>query len=236
MVIIVCVLSLIFIAIGFVITPNNARYLLSGYNTMSEEERAKIDIVTYLRFFKRFHIFLGMSLLVVVLGLHFWIDEDAAGVVLVMYPLLAYLFFAVKSSRGMVGRKQRKTVFLPVVLMIVVIIGVTMLLRNGTEANPIELSSEELIIEGMYGERIPRKSIKTVELVDELPKITLRTNGFAMGSHKKGKFKTKEGKIVTLLINTKNKPYLKLKTEKREIYINSGDISARELYQKIKEN
>ncbi len=204
---------------------------------MSEEERAKIDIAAYLRFFKRFHVFLGISLLISVLVLHFLIDKDAAGIVMVLYPLMAYLFFVVKSRRTATATKQqRRIAILPIGLMVVVIIAVTMLLRNGTEANPIKVTREELIIDGMYGEQIPRKSIKAVELVDELPKIALKTNGFAMGNHKKGKFKTKEGKIITLLVNTKNKPYLKLKTDTREIYISSGEVSASDLYQKLKEN
>lgn len=43
-------MGLLFIAIGNILTLGNAKYLLSGYNTMSDEERMKVDIepvVTY---------------------------------------------------------------------------------------------------------------------------------------------------------------------------------------------
>lgn len=40
--------SLIFVALGFLVTEKNAKYLLSGYNTLSKEERKKFD-------FKKIH-------------------------------------------------------------------------------------------------------------------------------------------------------------------------------------
>ncbi|MBS9767294.1 MAG: DUF3784 domain-containing protein [Flavobacteriaceae bacterium] len=43
----IVLLSVIFIAIGFIVTENNAKYLLSGYNAMSEEERKKVNIKAF---------------------------------------------------------------------------------------------------------------------------------------------------------------------------------------------
>ena len=48
-------MSLSYLVVAFVITPANARYLLAGYNTMSEEKRQAFDIERYLTiFFKPF--------------------------------------------------------------------------------------------------------------------------------------------------------------------------------------
>ena len=41
-------MSLSYLAVAFLITPVNARYLLAGYNTMSEEKRRAFDIDGYL--------------------------------------------------------------------------------------------------------------------------------------------------------------------------------------------
>ena len=62
MILIALIISFIFCSVGFIVTRNNAKYILSGYNTMSEADRSNIDIEAYLRSFKRFHIFLGSSL------------------------------------------------------------------------------------------------------------------------------------------------------------------------------
>ncbi|MDC1010383.1 DUF3784 domain-containing protein [Flavobacteriaceae bacterium] len=51
--------GLLFIIISKVINRENAKMLLSGYNTMSKSEREKFDIDGYLNFFKPFFFKLG---------------------------------------------------------------------------------------------------------------------------------------------------------------------------------
>ena len=46
--------SLVYLLIGLGINKKNARYLLSGYNTMSQAKRDAFDIDRYLKFFKSF--------------------------------------------------------------------------------------------------------------------------------------------------------------------------------------
>lgn len=46
--------SILFWTIAHFLNKENAKYLLSGYNTMSEEERKKFDIEQYLILFKKF--------------------------------------------------------------------------------------------------------------------------------------------------------------------------------------
>lgn len=84
-------LSLLFVAIGLALTENNAKYILSGYNTMSEEDRKKVDIKAYIPFFRKFHIFLGASLLLLGSALTYLISEEAGGIFLSIYPILGYI-------------------------------------------------------------------------------------------------------------------------------------------------
>mgnify|MGYP003340415376 FL=1 len=53
-------ISLVYLLIGLGINKKNARYLLSGYNTMSQAKRDAFDIDRYLKFFKSF--FKGLAL------------------------------------------------------------------------------------------------------------------------------------------------------------------------------
>ncbi|MDG2387531.1 MAG: DUF3784 domain-containing protein, partial [Flavobacteriaceae bacterium] len=46
--------SALYYAIGHFINKENSKYLLSGYNTMSDEKRKKFDIEGYLKIFKPF--------------------------------------------------------------------------------------------------------------------------------------------------------------------------------------
>ena len=51
---------LVYLLIGLGVNKKNARYLLSGYNTMSQAKRDAFDIDRYLQFFKSF--FKGLAL------------------------------------------------------------------------------------------------------------------------------------------------------------------------------
>ncbi len=48
------IVSLIYLAIGFLVNKQNASYLIAGYNIMGKEQRSKFDIDRYLIFFKSF--------------------------------------------------------------------------------------------------------------------------------------------------------------------------------------
>lgn len=88
--IIICVL---FIALAFILTENNAKYLLAGYNTMSPEERKKVDIKGLIAYFKRFFIFLGVSLMIVGLTAGYYLSEKEYGFNLqLLYHHCLYLF------------------------------------------------------------------------------------------------------------------------------------------------
>ena len=59
--IVLLITSLSYVGIAFLINEKNAKYLLSGYNTMSEPEKEKFDIKSYLIFFKKYWINLGFT-------------------------------------------------------------------------------------------------------------------------------------------------------------------------------
>lgn len=90
--------SLIFLGVAFAITKENASHFLSGYNTMSEKEREKFDLSKYLTFFRQFHIFLAISYFMVTVGFHYLVSPEMAKIVLVAYPILAYIYFVIRGN------------------------------------------------------------------------------------------------------------------------------------------
>src|SRR5690606_31976420 len=80
-------------------TENNAKYLLSGYNMMSEEDRKDVDIKAYIPYFRNFHIILGISLTVLGTFLVYFVSESAGGIFLTVYPIVAYIYFISTSSK-----------------------------------------------------------------------------------------------------------------------------------------
>ena len=64
----------IFVIIAYTINEKNAKYLLSGYNTMSKEKQERFDLKNYLIFFKKF--FLNLTLYSFLIFLLFYILYD----------------------------------------------------------------------------------------------------------------------------------------------------------------
>lgn len=226
-------LSVVFISMGFLVTKNNARYILSGYNTMSEEQRSLVDIDSYLNFFKKFHLFLGISFFILVIGTSLF-NENMAAIFLGVYPLLAYCFFIVKGSNYFTNVKNSRIWTKIVVgILLLTTCGVGYLFFNGFKNNEILLEGSNLEITGMYGEKISRDKILNVKLVEELPEIVMKSNGFGADDFRKGYFKTKDRKTVKLFVNKKEKQILLLNTVEGDIYFSSIEEAPENLLLRI---
>lgn len=227
-------LSLLFVIIGVIITKENAKYLLSGYNTMSDTEREKVDIVKYITLFKRFHIFLGVSLLVVGGLLYYIIDSITTVIFMTIYPLLAYTYFMWTARRympvsGTVYKASLITVFLAAILVVFMFV-------KGLQENKLIFDNEKIELVGWYGETVKYSEVSTLELVNELPAIESKSNGFAIGSVRKGYFRTSQGEKIKLIINADKKPIIQIiKKDGSKIYYASGTLANEEIYKGITE-
>ena len=226
--------GLLFIAMAFLITENNSKYLLSGYNTLSESERTKVDIKSYIPYFKKFHLYLGISFIVIGLLLHYAVGESASGIFIGVYPILAYIYFMRESNKYWKGSSSQwnKIGLYVLVATLILVVG---LLAMGFKENKVIISTNNIEFQGSYGEILNASEIQSVALVDHLPKITSKTNGFAMGSIKKGYFKTNKGENVKLILNSESKAYLLFtKTNGDKIYFSAKEKPSLDLYNELK--
>lgn len=227
-------ISALFVAIAFGVTENNAKYLLAGYNTMSEDERSKVDIKNYIPYLRKFHLFLGTSFLLAGLILYYVAGANAGWVFIGTYPIVGYMYFIWRSARYSTGTSVtgNKVAFFILGLTLVFVV---VLLALGFRETKLTVTTDGIEITGMYGEVIAPSSVKSVALTNALPVITMKTNGFAMGAIQKGYFRTGEGETVKLILNTTTPPYLLLiKQSGEKIYFSPGDTSIGEIYAEIK--
>jgi len=90
-------------------------------------------------------------------------------------------------------------------------------------------------INGIYGTKLNVSEIKDISLVDTLPEIKRKTNGFDFGNILKGNFELNEIGIVKLYINRGTPPYITIKYRNSYIILNFRDSSkTRNLYNDIK--
>lgn len=231
----ILILSSIFIAIAFIVNENNAKYLLSGYNTMSEEEKMKFDIKSYIPFFRNFHIFLGLSLLIISLILLYFVNPNWSGIFLVAYPLLAYMYFIWKGIRFSRNKAQKRVTYFVIFGLFLLLLFIVFDFKNTLKDNQIKFKNNKVEIAGEYGTELSLKDIKSISLVEKTPEITRKINGFALETIKKGFFKTRSGEKIKLLINSSKTPLILIITkDNQKIYYSSKDKNNDEIYKELK--
>lgn len=237
MIVPILVLSSIFVTLAFIVNENNAKYLLSGYNTMSEEERQKFDIKSYIPYFRNFHIFLGLSLLVISLILLYFVNSDWSGIFLGTYPILAYVYFIWNTNQfiKVKSKKQNIAKYMTMCVMFIFFVVIIYDLKNSLNDNEIKINDNKLEITGEYGTDLNIEDLKSIQLLDKLPEISSKANGFAVGTIKKGYFKTINGETVKLIINSQKTLIILFTTiDNKKIYYSSKEKSNEEIYNEVK--
>lgn len=237
MIIAIFIISIIFISIAFFINENNAKDLLSGYNTMTDEERKNFNIKLYLPFFRNFHFFLGISLLTISLLLYYIKNIDWAGIFLGTYPLLAYSYFIWKSNsfNTKKSKKQNIITYSAMSLMFIILIVIIYEFNNCLKDNQIIVSNNKIEITGEYGADININDLKSILLIDNLPEISSKIHGFDLAIIKKGYFYTSNNEKVKLLINSESKPLIMITTkDNQKIYYSSNEKPNEEIYKELK--
>jgi hypothetical protein len=230
------ILSAVFFGLAFIITENNASYLLSGYNTMSEKERRNFDIKSYLSLFKKFHIFLGLSLLVFSLLIFYFINSDYEGIFLVTYPILAYFYLMWKSKSFYIekNRKQTNRTIIGIIVLLIVCAVILVLFTKTLKNNEIIISENNIEITEDYGIILNKNEIQKLELVDQLPEIGSKLNGTDLETILKGNFKLATGEKVKLFINSETKPIILITTTKNfKIYYSSKNKSNDSIFKEL---
>ena len=91
--------STLFYAISYFINKEISKYLLSGYNTMSEQERKKFDLDAYLKLFKSFFKQQALISFMVFQIFNFLCDDKVSLIIWYIYISTTPLYLVLKSNR-----------------------------------------------------------------------------------------------------------------------------------------
>ena len=109
-----------------------------------------------------------------------------------------------------------------VIITAVFIIAIITIMGNKEPEAKIKNNVFEL--SGMYGYKVNIADITSIDTVQVIPSISMRTNGYAFGNHLKGYFRLTEGNTVKLSVNLYSKPYLLIRAKNEyPIYISFKD-------------
>ncbi len=118
------------------------------------------------------------------------------------------------------GTKNRAFYFILIILAVTMFFTMGLLI-SGSKDPEYLFSVNSLSISGMYGKEINFSEINSVKLLDELPAIRSRTNGFATAKVLKGNFRLNDGRRVILFVKKNNPPYIEIGMKGNDLYINT---------------
>ncbi len=217
----ICI-GLSFIVFG-IITPKYPQ-LLSGYSSLSKDDRQSAKGTKAIRMIGLSIIAGGLIIIISSVLYHlmkwsFGLDYILVGTIVLI--VCCYMYLSIKISTNKTVNKVSISLF--VSLAIIIISGI---IYSSKDAN-ISIEKQEIKISGLYGKTIPFEEIAQIEIVGNIPPIKYRSNGFSLGSSKKGHFKTSNNETVMLFLSTRKGPYLCI-TEKSgaRIFINNKNAEA----------
>jgi hypothetical protein len=108
----------------------------------------------------------------------------------------------------------------PLWFLSILLIPALIIIPNYQETKVL-LNDNEFKIKGIYGLTIPYTDLERVDTISVLPKISLRTNGYAFGKTLIGNFKFQDDSYAKLFVKKGFGPYILIKSKDRKpVYIN----------------
>ncbi|OIU71819.1 DUF3784 domain-containing protein [Rossellomorea aquimaris] len=209
----------LFTLLGWAIRYKKVYELISGYAARSEEEKEELIRNGYPQ--KNGSLLLltalGMLLLLPLALTHFRFTMEVQFGFMLIFLMGGMIYL----SKYEVPRKRRRSYWISSILMAAVFALIGGITFIGYQKNELIVSKDSFQITGMYGDKWDKGKIETVELLDEMPEVTWKINGFGLSKKAKGVFKVKDyGR--SLLFIKKESSYIYVKVKNQHLFINGG--------------
>ncbi len=206
---------------GYLILKKEQYELISGFAMKSEEEQQELIKKGYPQAQAKGLICAGYILLAGLL-LELMNVRNAILISLLVMTvfLFAYLLYITKLD---VERTRKRNVIILIVTMVFTFAIVGGVVYVGAGANELTVSDEYLHISGGYGVDWPLEEVTNVELVEQLPKIQMRMNGYSLGQRLKGRFRLEELGNGRLFLYRDHPPFVFIEKGEDFLFSNSKD-------------
>jgi multisubunit Na+/H+ antiporter MnhB subunit len=200
------IIGLFLVGFGFLVKsfPN----LIAGYNTMTAEQKKHVDIKGLSTYMRNVFILMGLSI-IIAHYLFTWMELMAmANFAPIVIIILGVIIMVIKSQQFNHNKHKSKRTILNYSILglaLVFIVGSSIYSSRPAKAT---ITEDKIEFSGSYGFEMNISEIATIKLTDQLPPIGIRTNGFSMGSVKKGYFKLETLGECRLLVHSDTPPFL----------------------------
>ena len=195
------------VLLGFLVKSNPN--LIAGYNTMSDEEKKNVDVEGLSSAMRNYLIFMGVFLVVFYLVFH-WIGWEAVAQQAIFVSVLGttpfLILHAQKFNRNKGGRTKSWFAFSFIIVVVAVVLS---FIYYWAMSPQVKLNGKELSISGAYGSSW---EVRSVELIESIPPIEMKTDGFNLGETLKGDFRLEKWGTCKLFIESKSGPFILVTT------------------------
>lgn len=227
---IVLVLALLATIVRFL----SGEMLISGYNTSSAEEKAYMKEKGIGKFVGNYLYGLAAVILAGFLLKKAGVPhaQDISWAVFIVVIVVMLIRGRQFNPHGPPSPQRRRSRWLALIILAVVTAAVAW---NALPAG-IDLQPDQVTISGAYSLNFNYSDVDQMRLIQELPAISLRTNGISLGPIKKGHFQLEDGSSVLLFLRNTKPPFIHItfKSDQKPVIINSADpTSTKELFEEI---
>lgn len=232
MMIIGIITGLLFIGIGWIL-PSNPN-LISGYNTLPKKERQQVDVKALSKMMQVHMLWMGILLIAGTAIFSLLEMQLAASLTLLFVPLVGSILMFVKSQKKYPIKS--KAGHWGIAVVAIALLGVSGMLFFGMQTANMQFYQNQLIVDGMYGIKIEKHDIKAFELIDSMPAIKIRMNGFALGKVRKGWFTIEDWGRCRIFLHGYASPYIMIDdySGNKMIYNLGDSLQTKELYEQLK--
>ncbi len=223
--------SIFFVVMGFLV--KRFPILIAGYNTMSAKKKKNVEIDKLSSLLCK-----GLVIGGVVSFIFYYLFKflDMPIVAMIANMCLPLVIVAIANILAQKYDHNPKTKFEQMILSIIICIVIIVplfivgLIICGNEPIQISLENDKVVLSGIYGTSIHYSDIDTIERVESLPHIEIKTNGYALGGVLKGHFRLEKYGACRLFIHGIHPPFIVLTPkEGKKIIFNAPKEDADDL-------
>jgi hypothetical protein len=207
----------LFFFLGWAIRYKKHYGLISGFAGRSKEEQIKLIENGYPQ--KSGSLLLltaiGMFILLPLVFTPFPYTIEVQYGFMTVFLLGGFVFL----SKYEVPEKRKRSYWLSSILTFVVIGFISGIMYIGYKPYKLIVKEDTVQITGMYGDSWKIEDIQQVTLLDTMPEVILKENGFGLATISKGHFKVSTYGSSLLFIQ-KQSPYILIEMDHKPIFIN----------------
>lgn len=177
-IIFISIICLIFIVLGVAISKYKCYWLISGYNTQSKEEKARVDIEELAKHMGKMCYLIALLIFTGVVVSEYFEMSILPFVMILIVIVFGYFIYMQKFDHN---KKSKTEIIVMIVIGFITFSVLIITFSFGNEPNKLIVKDEAIIIEGSYGVTLKKSDIKSIDIVDNIPEIKYRSNGYSDG-------------------------------------------------------